>query len=48
MKKEVSARVTVILLLAALAFCLYGIWRGEAVTVLTKAVSICMECIGLG
>ena len=25
-----------------------GVWRGEAETVFRKAVSICMECIGLG
>ena len=26
----------------------YGIWRGEMTTVLTKAVRICLECIGIG
>ena len=26
----------------------YGIWRGEVTTVLTKAVRICLECIGIG
>ena len=25
-----------------------GVWRGEAETVLQKAVMICMECIGIG
>ncbi|MGI5883403.1 MAG: CD1871A family CXXC motif-containing protein [Candidatus Spyradocola sp.] len=35
-------------LLAGAAFVALGIWRGEADAVLRKAVTICMECIGLG
>ncbi len=30
------------------AFIVLGVWRGEADTVLRKAVMICMECIGIG
>ena len=26
----------------------YGIYRGEMEVVLTKAINICMECIGIG
>ena len=26
----------------------YGAWRGEAGTVLSTAVRICLECVGIG
>lgn len=32
----------------AAAFLAYGVSRGEVGIVLTKAVNICLECIGLG
>ncbi len=31
-----------------LGLCAFGFWRGEGAVVLTKAVRVCMECIGLG
>lgn len=40
--------ISIILLIIALCSVSYGIFRGEAVVVLTKAIRICMECIGLG
>ncbi|MDO5712835.1 MAG: CD1871A family CXXC motif-containing protein [Tissierellia bacterium] len=36
------------LLLLSLGFIGYGLSTGEMSIVLTKAIRICMECIGLG
>ena len=48
MKREYSFLPALILLIAALALCVYGFVSGEAQTVFMKAATICMECIGLG
>lgn len=36
------------LVVLSLALIVIGIYSGEAQLVLTKAVNICMECIGIG
>ena len=39
--------ITIAVLAAAVCMIAAGITNGEAVVVLTKATSICMQCIGL-
>ena len=49
MKKLADLKWTGIALAAAgILMMVYGIYRGEMAVVLTKAVNICMECIGIG
>ena len=40
--------ITLLCLILALGMCIYGAVSGEAEVIFTKAVNICMECIGLG
>ena len=36
------------ILVVGAAMVAYGAWRGEASTVLSKAIRICLECVGIG
>lgn len=38
----------VLLLLLGGAMVLFGVWRGETGVVLSKAIRLCMECVGIG
>ena len=37
-----------VLLAAAVLMIGFGVWRGEADTVLNKAIRLCLECVGIG
>ena len=37
-----------VLLAVGIAMIGFGLWRGEADTVLSKAIRLCMECVGIG
>ena len=43
-----KAAAQIVLLVAGIAMLCFGVWRGEAGTVLSKAVRICLECVGIG
>lgn len=46
--KGKSLAVSVTLLLAGVLMIALGILRGEHLTVLQKAIKICLECVGIG
>ena len=48
MKKEKSPLIGAFVSVAGFAFMIAGYSRGEASTVLIKAIRICLECIGIG
>lgn len=44
--KKTAFQVALLICGAAMLF--YGAWRGEAETVLSKAIRLCLECVGIG
>ena len=43
-----KSAVQAALLLLGAAMLGYGVWRGEVDTVLSKAIKLCLECVGIG
>ena len=43
-----KAMIQIILLAVGAAMLCYGAWRGEAQIVLSKAVRLCLESVGIG
>lgn len=50
LRKQLSkkAGVQILFLLLGIAFLVCGVMRGEADTVLNKAIKLCLECVGIG
>ena len=44
--RKTSAQIT--FLIAAIVMLCFGIWRDEAAMVLSKAIRLCLECVGIG
>ena len=43
-----KAAVQAALLAVGIAMLCFGVWRGETATVLSKAIKLCLECVGIG
>lgn len=41
-------KIALILIAVSIVFIFLGVWRDEYMTVIKKAVNICLECIGIG
>lgn len=48
MIRSKKAVIQAALLICGAAMLFYGAWRGEAETVLSKAIRLCLECVGIG
>ena len=43
-----KALVQSFLLFSGILMICFGIWRGEAEIVLSQAIRLCLECVGIG
>ena len=43
-----KATAQIVLLMAGAAMLCVGVLRGETATVLSKAIKVCLECVGIG
>ena len=47
-KDDEKAKPSKQMLITGAAMLCFGAWRGEAATVLSKAIKLCLECVGIG
>lgn len=40
--------VQLLLIVVAVGFICFGVYRGEVETVFSKAINLCLECVGIG
>mgnify|MGYP004691380575 FL=1 len=45
---KIKQILQLVLLTAGIILVTYGISRGEAAVVLSKAIKLCLECVGIG
>ena len=48
LRNSKKAAVQAVLLVVGIAMLCFGVWRGETATVLSKAIKLCLECVGIG
>ena len=48
MRHVKKAETQAVLLVVGIAMLCFGVWRGEAAMVLSKAIKLCLECVGIG
>lgn len=48
MTRKKEAVFQIVLIICGIMMLCYGALRGEAETVLSKAIRLCLECVGIG
>lgn len=48
MYEKAGRLISFAIFLIGISFIIYGVIRGEVDTVFSKAIKICLECVGIG